>query len=71
MHYPAGAPLDTFMPYTQIQHYEEFRTYYERKVNEGKHEQAMLNAIKSKMVVRAVAVINNQQPYVNNYKKVD
>jgi transposase len=52
-----------------IQHYEEFRAYYERKVKEGKHELAVLNAIKSKIVLRAVAVINNQQPYVDNYKK--
>ena len=52
-----------------IQHYEEFRTYYERKVKEGKHELAVLNAIKSKIALRAVAVINKQQPYVDNYKK--
>ena len=52
-----------------IQHYEEFRAYYERKVKEGKHELSVLNAIKSKIALRAVAVINNQQPYVDNYKK--
>jgi transposase len=52
-----------------IQHYEEFRAYYERKVKEGKHELAVLNAIRSKIILRAVAVINNQQPYVDNYKK--
>lgn len=52
-----------------IQHYAEFRTYYERKVKEGKHELAVLNAIRSKIALRAVAVINNQQPYVDNYKK--
>src|SRR3954451_1163623 len=52
-----------------IQHYEEFRAYYERKVKEGKHELAVLNAIRSKITLRAVAVINNQQPYVDNYKK--
>jgi transposase len=52
-----------------INHYKEFRSYYERKVNEGKHELSVLNAIKSKIALRAVAVINNQQPYVDNYKK--
>lgn len=52
-----------------IQHYEEFRAYYERKVKEGKHELSVLNAIKSKIVLRAVAVINDQYKYVNNYKK--
>ena len=52
-----------------INNYEEFRTYYERKVKEGKHQLAVLNAIRSKIALRAVAVINNQQPYVDNYKK--
>lgn len=52
-----------------IQHYEEFRAYYERKVKEGKHELSVLNAIKSKIALRAVAVINNQHKYVDNYKK--
>lgn len=52
-----------------IQHYEEFRAYYDRKVKEGKHPLAVLNAIRSKIALRAVAVINNQQPYVDNYKE--
>jgi hypothetical protein len=43
-----------------IKHYEEFRAYYERKVKEGKHKLAVLNAIRSKIVLRAGAVINNQ-----------
>ena len=53
-----------------ITHYPEFRDYYERKVKEGKHEQSAINAVRSKIALRAVAVINNQQKYVNNYKKV-
>lgn len=52
-----------------IQHYEEFKDYYQRKVKEGKHELAVLNAIRSKIALRAVAVINNRQKYVDNYKK--
>ncbi len=52
-----------------ITHYPEFRDYYERKVKEGKHEQSVINAIRSKIALRAVAVINNQEKYVNNYKK--
>jgi transposase len=54
---------------TAIRIYPEFRNYYERKVKEGKHEQAVLNAIKSKLALRAVAVINKQEKYVDNYKK--
>jgi transposase len=53
-----------------ITHYPEFKDYYERKVKEGKHEQSAINAVRSKIALRAVAVINHQQPYVNNYKKV-
>ena len=52
-----------------ITHYPEFKDYYEQKVKEGKHEQSVINAVRSKIALRAVAVINNQAKYVNNYKK--
>ncbi len=52
-----------------ITHYPEFKDYYKRKVKEGKHAQSAINAVRSKIVLRAVAVINKQQPYVNNYQK--
>jgi transposase len=52
-----------------ITHYPEFKDYYERKVKEGKHAQSVINAVRSKIAVRAVAVINNQEKYVDNYKK--
>jgi transposase len=52
-----------------ITHYPEFKDYYECKVKEGKHEQSVINAVRSKIALRAVAVINNQKKYVNNYKK--
>lgn len=48
-----------------IQYYPEFRTYYNRKKEEGKHSMSILNAIRNKIALRAVAVINNQKPYVN------
>ncbi len=52
-----------------ITHYPEFKDYYERKVKEGKHEQSVINAVRSKIALRAVAVINSQAPYVDKYKK--
>lgn len=52
-----------------IKYYPEFRDYYDRKVNEGKHPNSVLNAICNKIVLRAVAVVNNQKDYVENYKK--
>ena len=33
--------------------YQEFRDYYERKVKEGKHEQSGINAVRSKIALRA------------------
>ena len=52
-----------------IKNYPEFRNYYDRKVNEGKHPNSVLNAICNKIVLRATAVVNNQKDYVENYKK--
>lgn len=52
-----------------LTHYPEFKDFYERKVKEGKHELSVINAIRSKIALRAVAVVNNQQKYVSNYKK--
>lgn len=53
---------------TCIQYYPEFKDYYDRKKAEGKHSMSILNAIRNKIVLRAAAVINNQMPYVDNYK---
>lgn len=53
-----------------IKNYPEFRQYYERKKAEGKHAMSILNAIRNKIVLRAVAVINNQMRYVDNYQNV-
>ena len=52
-----------------IQFYPEFRDYYDRRVREGKHELIVLNSIENKILLRAAAVINNRQPYVDNYTK--
>lgn len=52
-----------------ITHYAEFKDYYDRKVKEGKHKLSAINAVRSKIALRAVAVINNQAAYVDKYKK--
>lgn len=54
---------------TTIKYYPEFRVYFDRKKEEGKNGMSVLNAIKNKIVLRVVAVINNQRPYVNNYSQ--
>lgn len=48
-----------------IKYYDEFKTYYQRKKEEGKHSMTILNAIRNKIVLRAASVVNNQRPYVN------
>jgi transposase len=52
-----------------IQHYPEFKQYYNRKKQEGKHSMSILNAIRNKIVLRAVAVVKKQKPYVDNINK--
>ncbi|MGB8194756.1 MAG: IS110 family transposase [Chitinophagaceae bacterium] len=53
-----------------VNHHPEFKQYYERKLKEGKHDLSIINAIKNKIILRGVAVINNERKYVDNYKKV-
>jgi transposase len=52
-----------------IRNHPEFKQYYERKKAEGKHSMLIINAIRNKIALRAVAVIKNQTEYVDNYKK--
>jgi transposase len=42
----------------------DLKTYYERKVAEGKNKMSVLNAVKNKLLARVVAVVNKQQEYV-------
>lgn len=53
-----------------IQYNEEFKVYYRRKKDEGKHSMSILNAVRNKIALRVAAVIKNQTPYKNNYKLV-
>ena len=52
-----------------ITHNQEFKSYYERKLKEGKHHLSIINAVKNKMLLRAVAVIKNKRQYVDKYSK--
>jgi transposase len=53
---------------TAIKYYPEFKQYFDRKKAEGKNGMMVLNAIRNKLLLRVVAVVNKQQPYVNNCK---
>ena len=43
----------------------DLKTYYERKVAEGKNKMSVLNAVKNKLLARVVACVNKQKEYVN------
>jgi hypothetical protein len=53
---------------TAIKYSPEFKQYFERKKGEGKNGMVVLNAIRNKLLLRVVAVVNKQQPYVDNTK---
>lgn len=53
---------------TAIKYYAEFKQYFDRKKAEGKNGMLVLNAIRNKLVLRVVAVVNKQLPYVDNPK---
>ncbi len=54
---------------TAIKYSPEFKQYFDRKKAEGKNGMLVLNAIRNKLVLRVVSVVNNQMPYVNYTEK--
>ncbi len=50
-----------------IKNSEEFRSYYNRKVQEGKSKMLVINAIKNKQVLRMYACIRDNRKYEKNY----
>lgn len=51
-----------------VVHDPDLKSYYLRKLEEGKPKMAVLNAVACKLVYRAYAVINRQTPFVNLYQ---
>lgn len=45
----------------------ELKSYYERKIAEGKNKMSIINAIRNKLVLRIFAVIRDNRNYVDNY----
>lgn len=48
-----------------IQYDAELKTYYERKVKEGKNKMLVINAVRNKLVHRITAVVKRQTPFIN------
>lgn len=53
--------------YAAIQHYTEFKSYYDRQIKKGKKEFNVINVIKNKLIHRAFAVVNRGTKYMDNY----
>jgi transposase len=51
-----------------IQFDMELKAYYERKRIEGKEKEAVINAVKNKLIARAFAVIKRETPFVDIMK---
>lgn len=49
-------------------HDKELKTYYKRRVAEGKNKMSTLNILRNKIVARMFAVINRQSPFVDLMK---
>ena len=47
-----------------IQHDPQLKTYYNRKLKEGKHKLSALNAVANKLVLRIFAVAKRDEPFV-------
>lgn len=49
---------------TAITHDAQLKTYYNRKIGEGKHKMSVINAVACKLVYRVFAVVNREEPFV-------
>ncbi len=49
---------------TAVKFDQEMKTYYERKVAEGKNKMSVLNAVRNKLIHRIMAVIKRKQPFL-------
>jgi len=47
-----------------IQHDTEIKTYFERKVKEGKNKMSVINAVRNKLVHRITAVVKRKTPFI-------
>jgi len=51
-----------------VRHDKELKTYYERKVKEGKAKMLVINNVRGKLLSRVFAVVNRKTPFVNTFK---
>lgn len=56
---------------SSIRYVPELKSYYERKVAEGKSKMCVINAVRNKLLQRILAVIKRGTPYVENYTEIN
>jgi transposase len=56
---------------SSIRYVPELKTYYERKVAEGKSKMSMMNAVRNKLLQPILAVIKRGTPYLENYAEIN
>jgi transposase len=54
---------------SSIQYNQELKTYFKRKVDEGKPKMSVLNAVQNKLLHQIVAVVKSGTPYVEKLDK--
>lgn len=53
---------------TAIQHNEEMKIYYNRRINDKRNKMSTINIIRNKLLARAFAVAKRRTPYVDTLK---
>ncbi len=51
-----------------IQSNPEMKSYYHKRIEQGKNKMSTINIIRNKIVYRVFAVVKRQTPYVNTMK---
>jgi transposase len=50
-----------------VTHDKELKSYYDRKITEGKHKMSVFNAVRNKLILRVAAVLREDRKYEDNY----
>lgn len=54
---------------TAVRHDKELKTYYQRRIAEGKSKMSTLNIVRNKLINRMFALVRRQEAYVEDYSK--
>ena len=52
-------------------HNPQFRTYFERKIGQGKPKQLVINNIANRLLKIMVAVVRSKTDFIENYRSVN